>query len=277
MTICTRPIVRYHGGKWMLAPWIISHFPPHRVYVEPFGGGGSVLLRKERSYAEVYNDLDSEMVNLFTVAREHGDRLIELLELTPFSRHDFKQAYESTEDPIEKAQRTIIKAFMGFGSNAIHRVTGFRANNNRAGTTPAHDWSNYPDCLRSIVARLKGVVIENKDAMDIIRQQDSLETLFYVDPPYVMGSRTDDKADYAFEMTDAQHQDLADLLHSVTGMVVLSGYPSDLYLDLYPDWERVECTALADGASKRTEVLWLNPATMDALNADLFGGFTHDA
>src|SRR5690606_6837914 len=97
-----RPIIRYHGGKWRIAPWIISHFPEHRVYVEPFGGGGSVLLRKPRSYAEVYNDLDGEIVNLFRVARDCGDELIRSVELTPFARDEFMLAYEETEDPIEQ-------------------------------------------------------------------------------------------------------------------------------------------------------------------------------
>ena len=75
----TRPIVRYHGGKFLLANWIISHFPPHRVYVEPFGGGGSVLLRKPRSYAEVYNDMDGEIVNVFRMVRDRGDELLRVL------------------------------------------------------------------------------------------------------------------------------------------------------------------------------------------------------
>lgn len=101
----TRPILRYHGGKWLLAPWIISHFPEHRVYVEPFGGAASVLLQKGRSYAEVYNDLDGEVVNLFRVVRDHGHELLQKLHLTPFSRVDFMDSYKRSTDPIDQAWR----------------------------------------------------------------------------------------------------------------------------------------------------------------------------
>src|SRR5574337_272680 len=88
-----RPLLRYHGGKWKLAPWILRHLPPHRVYVEPFGGGASVLLQKPRSYAEVYNDLDGEVVNLFIMARERGEELAQAIELTPFAREEFELSY----------------------------------------------------------------------------------------------------------------------------------------------------------------------------------------
>lgn len=263
----TRPALRYHGGKWKLAPWIISNLPAHRVYVEPFGGAASVLLRKPRSYAEVYNDLDGEIVNLFCVLRDRkaAGELVSGLRLTPFARDEFAQAYEHADAPVERARRTIIKSFMGFGSNAIHMVSGFRCNSNRSGTTPAHDWANYPDALLALIDRMQGVAIENKDAISVIHQHDGPETLFYVDPPYVFGTRSDGAADYAHEMTDADHCGLAEVLHAVRGMVVLSGYPCALYDDeLYADWIRIERRALADGAKARTEVLWMSPNTVQS-------------
>jgi len=259
----TRPIVRYHGGKWLLAPWIISHFPRHRAYVEPFGGGASVLLRKPRSYAEVYNDLDGEIVNLFRVVRDHGLELVEALELTPFARDEFVTSYEPCADPVEQARRTVTRSFMGFGSNAHNRKTGFRANSNRSGTTPARDWRNYPDALVTSIDRLRGVVIENRDAIAVMAAHDGPETLHYVDPPYVASTR-DAGSDYRHEMTDDDHRRLAYFLRTVEGMVVVSGYPSDLYDELFADWRRVDRVALADGASKRTEVLWFSPSVPGA-------------
>lgn len=176
----TRPILRYHGGKWILAPWIISHFPEHRVYTETFGGAASVLLRKQRSYGEIYNDLDGEIVNLFRVVRSNGEALRVVLELTPFSRTEFAESYEKTDDPLEKARRTVTRSFMGFGSNIHNKTTGFRSNSNRSGTTPAHDWKNYPLCLGAIIERLRGVCIEKRDAAEIMLAHDEDTTLHYV-------------------------------------------------------------------------------------------------
>ena len=255
----SRPLVRYHGGKWMLAPWIISHFPPHRTYVEPFGGGGSVLLRKPRSYAEVYNDLDGEIVNLFTMARERGEELAKLCELTPFARVEFTQSYEPTDDRLEQARRTLARSFMGFGSNSHTKATGFRANSNRSGTTPAHDWMNYPDALRITIQRLRGIVIENRDAVKCMTQHDTPETLHYADPPYVMSTRSDGHGDYSHEMTDADHEALASALRGLSGMVIVSGYRCDMYDSLYAGWKRIDKAANADGAAKRIESLWLSP------------------
>jgi DNA adenine methylase len=259
----TRPVLRYHGGKWRLAPWIISHFPEHRVYVEPFGGAASVLMRKPRCYAEVYNDLDGELVALFRVLRDEGmaARLVRALRVTPFAREEFVLSYEPTTDPVEQARRTVVRSFMGFGSNAHNRKTGFRANSNRSGTTPAHDWVNYPNSLATVVERMSGVVVESRDWSRIIAQHDTPRTLFYVDPPYPKGTRSDEGDDYSTEMTDDDHRRLASTLHKVSGMAVLSGYACDLYdRELFADWRRVEKATHADGASKRTEVLWINPA-----------------
>ena len=153
----SRPLLRWHGGKWLLAPWIISHFPAHRTYVEPFGGAASVLLRKDRAYAEIYNDLDDQVVNLFRVMRSPGlaAQLREALRLTPFARREFEAAWETCCEPVEMARQLVVRSFMGFGSNAHSdmgkgaRTTGFRANSNRSGTTPAKDWENYPELQKA--------------------------------------------------------------------------------------------------------------------------------
>jgi len=280
MNAPTRPVLRWHGGKWLLAPWIISHFPAHRIYVEPFGGAASVLLRKQRAYAEVYNDLDDDVVNLFRCLQDplKSARLRELLVLTPFARREFEIAWDQSDDPVETARRLIIRAFMGFGSNAHsplgrgHKTTGFRANSSRSGTTPAYDWSHYPDCLDAIIERLRGVIIEHRDAVQVMKSHDGGGTLHYVDPPYVASTRSPaNKYDlkhrmYRHELSDADHVELLAGLRELSGMVVLSGYPHPLYDDALHDWRRIERPALADGARPRTEVIWVNPACATALS-----------
>lgn len=262
-----RPVLRYHGGKWKLAPWIISHFPAHRVYVEPFGGAASVLLRKDRVACEVYNDLDGDVCNLFRVLRDESqaEALVRALELTPFARDEFDLAFEPVEDEdsvkksIECARRLVVRSYMGQGSNACTRngKNGFRSK--RAGaSSPAHDWVNYPDALRSVIERLRGVTFENRAALDILKRYDSANTLFYVDPPYPHSVRTQGPASYRHEMTDEDHAELARALNGVKGMVFVSGYMCDLYADLYSGWRRVVRSARADKAVERTECLWIS-------------------
>lgn len=254
-----RPVLRWHGGKWMLAPWIIDQMPKHRVYVEPFGGAASVLMRKPRSYAEIYNDLDNDVVNLFRVLRSSdADRLIDLLKLTPFASAEFGAATEPSDCAVERARRMIVRSFMGFGSNGVHRSTGFRSNSNRSGTTPARDWVNYPHALTATVERLRGVVILNRDAREVMAAHDGLDTLHYIDPPYLFSTRTDNGHDYAHELSDDQHEELLQFVRGLKGRVMISGYPSDTYDRILDGWNRIERAALADGASKRIEVLWCN-------------------
>lgn len=276
----TRPVLRWHGGKWLLAPWIIEHFPPHRVYVEPFGGAASVLLRKRRSYAEVYNDLDDDVVNLFRVIRSpDAERLVRAVQETPFARTEFLGAYEVADDPVEAARRLIVRSFMGFGSDGFNRdvKTGFRSNSNRSGSTPAKDWSGYPDALAAIIERMRGVVIENRPAVEVMRQQDSPDALHYVDPPYLPETRSAKSRKgggayhaYRHEMTVEDHAALLAVLNDLAGMVVLSGYPSPLYDTALTGWTRVERAALADGARARVEVLWLNPAAASGFASPQF-------
>ena len=257
-----RPLIRYHGGKWRLAPWIIQHLPPHRCYVEPFGGGASVLLRKPRAYAEVYNDLDDEIVNLFRVARDDGERLALACELTPLPAASSKTP--TTRPPAIRWNRRGARSFAasGFGSAAVTgQSSGFRANSNRSGSTPAHDWMNYPDCLRLVIQRLRGVVIEHRDALDCMARHDSPDTLHYVDPPYVHSTRAFRARahSYRHEMTDDQHVALAAAARPA-GHGGPERLPQRAVRPPLCRLDAIDGRSHADGARPRIESLWLSPA-----------------
>lgn len=271
------PLIRYHGAKFRIAHWIISQMPNHVCYTEAFGGAAGVLLQKPRSYAEVYNDLDGDIVNLFRVMRDSSSRekLIEQLVLTPYAREEFENAWKSTTDDIERARRLIIRAQMGFGSaGATKGITGFRIDTKRQYGTAQSLWATYPEQLAMIGQRLSGVLIENRSAIQILKDHDAETTLHYVDPPYVHDTRYAGAKTgrvYRHEMNDDQHAELLETLLGLKGMVMLSGYQSDLYDDVLTGWKKVEIKARISsgrGTDTRTECLWMNPA---AAQPDLFG------
>lgn len=256
-----RPVLRYHGGKWTLAPWLISLFPSHRVYVEPFGGAASVLLRKPRARVEVYNDLDSEVVELFQILRNPltAAELVRLLELTPFGREEFESAYEPAETSLERSRRLIVRSFSGFGSHSHNpqNSNGFRWHPSKS---YAQEFANLPKSLQSITARIRGVTIENQHALKVIAQQDTPDTFFFVDPPYPHSTRDPHLKGYQFEMQDGEHRALADLLKRIRGKALVCGYHG-LYDQLLEGWYHLEKTSYANGQkgrSERTEVVWAN-------------------
>ena len=272
MTI-TRPALRYHGGKWRLAPWILQFAPPHGCYVEPFGGAAGVLLRKPRVYAEVYNDLDGDIVNFFRVLRDPALRedLIRACRLTPYARDEFDAAYEPTDDPLERARRTCVRAAMGFGSaGATKATTGFRTDTRRKYGTAQHNWAHYPEALAAIGDRFAGVLVENRDALEVITAHDGVDTLHFVDPPYMHETRQmRAQGGYRHELDDDGHERLLELLRAVDGMVVLCGYSNALYDARLSDWARHTTSARISsgrGTGLRTEVVWLNPACSAALH-----------
>ena len=265
----TAPVIRYHGGKFRLAPWVIEHFPPHQVYIEPFGGAAGVLMQKPRSHGEVYNDLDGDIVNLFRVLQNAPQReaLAELLVLTPYARDEFELAWIYTDEPVERARRTVVRAQMGFGSaGASKGTTGFRIDCYRQYGTAQQLWARYPEQLAAIGKRLAGVLIENRPAIDIMLAHDSPQALHYVDPPYMHDTRVRGAQKgryYRHELDDDQHAELLATLNQLQGMVVLSGYPSELYMERLEGWTMNTTTARISagrGGDTRTECLWINPA-----------------
>lgn len=258
-TTVVRPALRYRGGKWRTAPWIIAHLPAHVCYVEPFMGACSVLFQKEPSRFEIVNDLDGDLVNFFRVLRERGDELEHMISLTPWSREEYQAAYIHTEDPLERARRFYVRCQQGRGRTGHKSGWGYQFN--------GHGWhSDKPAKFKTwahmapIIERLQLVQIENQPAVECIRRYDTPETLFYCDPPYVIATRSDAPRLYAHEMNDAQHEELASVLQGVQGMVVLSGYPGDLYRRLFRGWMHLTTQAGAERTKLKIEGLWLNPA-----------------
>ncbi len=260
----TRAALRYFGGKWRIAPWVISHFPPHRIYVEPFGGGASVLLRKPRSQIEVYNDMDAEIVGIFRVLQNPAtcSGLVRRLRRTPYSRAEFVRAFQPCHDPISRAQRAIVRAYMSFHHTALFnpkKCTFSDARHRSRNGCKAHEWASYPRTLAAVCRRLQGVIIEQRDAMEVIRAQDCQDALFFVDPPYLPSTRR--SGTYRHEMSEAQHVALLERLSAIQGRAVVCGYPSRLYDELLCGWTRHERPAhAACSSSARTEVLWVKPA-----------------
>lgn len=259
----TRPVLRYPGGKYRIAKWIVSHFPAHEFYVEPYCGAASVLMQKPRSQGEIINDLDGDVVNVFRVLRDPNSakELEQLIRLTPFAYEEYKHAYDQCDDPIERARRTIFRSFASIGSDGVsRRNAGFRGlKNNESSVTAASEWARWPEAIQSFVDRLRYVLIEQRPALHVLKLYDRIETLFYVDPPYLMNTRSTHTVLYANEMSEKEHEELAQALHAVKGMVVLSGYPSTLYDELYSDWRKIPRSTTAQNGKPRVECLWLSP------------------
>ncbi|HEX8635784.1 MAG TPA: DNA adenine methylase [Pyrinomonadaceae bacterium] len=255
----------WYGGKYSHLDWLLPLLPDATHYCEPFGGSAAVLINRNPSPVETYNDIHSDVVNFFRVLREQKDALVEAIGLTPFSREEFEIAISSEEgiSDLERARRFYILARQVRTGLAQKASSGRWAHcllTSRAGMAGAVSrWLGAVEDLPLIAQRLLRVQIENAPALEVIKRYDSEETLFYCDPPYPHGSRGDSNA-YANEMTDEQHRALADVLRNVKGKVALSSYKSRLMDELYGDWQRVESKEKVIHSVKttRTEVLWIN-------------------
>ena len=251
----TRPILRYFGGKWRLAPWLISLMPPHRTYVEPFGGAASVLLRKPKSEVEVYGDIDFKVVGYVKLVKECGKALAEAIEATPYGREAWEAATNDDVefDAVRWARDTAVLSFMSHGSDGL---LGCRAgfSDHRLKTAA---WKTLPGAIRAASGRLRDTVIEFVDARETVRKYDSPDALIFADPPYPKSSRSSNHG-YAHEFTDADHEALAEQLQKIRGKAMVSGYDCPLYRRLYAGWRTATHAALKDVARRAVETVWMN-------------------
>lgn len=267
-----RPALRYYGGKWRLAPWIISFFPPHQNYVEPCGGAASVLLQKPRSKIETYNDLDGNVVNFFRVLRDRPDELICQIRLTPWARAEYEFAFWNTNggDEVEQARRYFVAQWMGISSSTerSNSTIGWRVESSNFNGRIIHDINMFhSDQLYQIASRFKHVQIENLLAIEIIQKYDHPDTLFYLDPPYMMTEQRTKANWYEFDWKEQEHIEVAALLRECNACIVISGYASPLYKELYENygWLRENQKSYVDQGQSRIESIWLNPRTVEKL------------
>lgn len=272
--------MRYHGGKWRLAPWVISHFPTHGVYVEPFGGAASVLLHKAPTRIEVYNDVDEVILNLFRILRDpvRAQALRTAIELTPFSRGEHADCWVRSDDPIEDARRLIVRSFQSIGAKGSLSRTGWRTRTSKSVWSPCVSWVSWPAAIPAFVDRLKQVIIEALPWQRILDLYDSPETLWYVDPPYPRDTRDPDhRTIYARDLTNDNHAELCHRLRGVRGHVVLSGYDNPIYREILGDWPTSRTPSRAQNNAVREEVLWLSPSVAAGRQFALdFDGVAHD-
>jgi DNA adenine methylase len=260
-----RPPVKWHGGKRYLASRIIEFFPNHRVYLEPFGGGASVLLNKPPVEVETYNDLDERITRLFRVLREQGPAFVEQAWFVLYSQIEFEKAseYPPEATELQMAMCDFIRWRQSFGGKGKSwSYTTGRARGGMAGDVNA--WWTAIEMLPEIIDRLRRVQIICQPATDAIERFDHKEGLIYCDPPYVHRTRSKGGTKvYGVEMSDDEHRQLAATLSKCKAKVVVSGYPSELYSEIYDGWRTVDfdiANHAAGGKSKgrATERLWLN-------------------
>lgn len=253
-----KAVMKYPGSKWGLAKWIISHFPEHHSYLEPFLGSGAVLFNKPRSHIETVNDLDGNVVNLFEWIREDPERLAHEIYYTPYSRKVYEDAFTTEpEDSLQKAVNFYIRLQMGHGFRTKGEKVGWKNDvQGRERAYAAKDWCELPDRIVEVAERLRGVQIECKPAVELIKRFNYPNVLIYADPPYMLGTRHGKQ--YRCEMDDQDHKELLDVLIAHKGPVLLSGYDSPLYIDRLRGWHREEAVSYSQTASKRKEVLWMN-------------------
>lgn len=255
-----RSVLRYPGSKWNIASQLVRLIPEHHTYVEPFFGSGAVLFNKQQSNIEMVNDLDSNVVNLFHCIQEDAQNLARMVMTTPFSREIYEVTYRNAydnDDSYQKALKFLIQCWQGYGFRTDGSKVGWR--NDVQGRERAYalwNWYRLPEWLIDIAERLRMVQIENRPALEVIERFNYSNVFMYIDPPYMLHTRTGKQ--YNYEMTDSDHEELLKMLLQSKAKIMLSGYESDMYNDYLAGWGKKQFSSYAEHGKPRTEIVWIN-------------------
>ncbi len=253
-----KQFLKYPGSKYKSADWIIRQFPEHHSYLEPFFGSGAILFNKKRSDIETVNDIDGEVINLFRQIKEVPQAIEKEIYFLPYSREIYEAAFEGMpKNDLERAINFIIRSNMGHGYKTNGKKVGWKCDvQGREKAYAAQEWAALPGIIGEVAERLKGVQIENRPAVELIRKYNFDNVLIYADPPYLLSTRTGEQ--YRYEMTEQDHEELLKALKTHIGPVVISGYDSEMYNDVLQNWQKEIKTSYAMSGKKRTEVIWCN-------------------
>ena len=260
-----RPVVKYPGSKWKIARNLVELIPDHHSYLEPYAGSLALFYNKQPSPIETVNDLDSDITNLFWCIQKDSERLARLVLTTPYAREVYEQQFEGPEGQVRYASRFqraagfLVRCWQGHG----YRTNGYKVGwkNDVQGRERAYalwDWYQLPEWILGIAERLRTVQIENRPALDVIRRFGHKNVFMYLDPPYVLGARKGRRKQYRHEMSDADHEELLQLILDSPAKIMISGHESELYEQYLHGWEKRQFQSSAEGGEVRVETVWMN-------------------
>lgn len=262
-----RSIFKCHGGKSLIKNWIISNFPTNYqkfYYAEIYGGAANILLNKQKSNLEIYNDIDKCVFNVLNCLKTKSNEVINSLNEIEYNLDTFELAKNNQlkhhNTAIKEAVNEIIIRRMSRGGLKKTFSWSSRKRGGQPGDVNA--WENFKKNINEICYRLQNVILFNEDAVEVIKKYDSKDIFFYADPPYLKSTRTS-KNIYDFEMTEEDHIKLAECLNGIQGKAMISGYESELYKKLYKGWKKYykdmpNHSSQQKEKQRRTEIIWCN-------------------
>lgn len=259
-----RKVLKYPGSKWNIAGKLVELIPPHHSYVEPFFGSGAVLFSKPVSDIETVNDIDHNVTNLFRCIQEDPERLARVVMTTPYSREKYEDTYKldigevmMPDEPYHKSLRFLIQCWQGHGFRTNGYKVGWKNDvQGRESMYALWDWYRLPEWIIDIAERLRKVQIENRPALEVIERFNYENVFMYLDPPYLLGTRT--AKQYKHEMSDTEHEELLKLILQSNAKIMISGYESDMYNDYLHNWSKDTFQSCAEHHGTRREVAWMN-------------------